>query len=109
MVCSPAWPLGKGNMTLSREQRSRWQARVESAIAERCPVGSDSTARYFLVGSRRVYALAKIENHSYSYFDYDLGEWVAHPAVLGIKPDVVEVSPSLAHHLMRPEFVSDAD
>lgn len=96
-------------MMLSREQRTSWQTKVESAIAERCQVGSESSPRYFLIGSRRVYVLAKIENHSYSYFDHDSGDWGAHPAVLGIEPDVVEVSPSLAHHLMRPEFVSDTD
>ena len=93
-------------MTLSREQQ--WQEEIESAIAELLLTGNrppESAARYFLIGATRVaYTLAKVENSVYTYFDHKSGQWEFHPAVDdGVtveSHDVVEVSPSLAHHLM---------
>ena len=93
-------------MTLSREQQ--WQEEIESVIAELLLQDNrllDSAARYFLIGAtRRAYTLAKVENSVYTYFNHHSTQWSFHPAVdddMTLESgDVVEVSPSLAQHLM---------
>ncbi len=90
----------------------RWEAKIQGAIAKLLQAAHRPGPRYFLIAADRpYYHLAKVENNVTSFFDHDTGGWVSHPAVVDeqeiLEPDVLEISASLAHHLLLPVTVAD--